>query len=737
MCRQIGGCPGCRQSLERNTPMHSTRRFLSVGVLSLGLALSPTLVSSPSFADTPLAPAHTATEQAVEKTILKTEHTDAVALALKGSTLEMFTYADLPDANRTRLDPAATIFNLEDTDQTHLAVPPGFDFIAPVGTPMWLAPQTQAHGVLWPGWNTEDVRPGALKDDTVYMELVDAKTPEGGAVEVFQVPAFGDPIRVFSSDEELGAYAQPVAAHVHANWGFTRLGTYELTFRASAQLPDGTPVSAEQVYTFVVGEIPADEPSPAPTVEPTSVPTPAPTDAPVPVPSVEPTVAPSDEPTAAPTAESSADPTAAPTAEPSAEPTATPGDGASVSPSAAPSSAEPSSAAPSSAPEPSAGAAVAPKAPAQAPGASQGQPGSASRGSSQGSVQQAPARAGGGAEQCLATEQLVKAAEGGKTTADRAAFNKADYSIRRAVHPGANRAVEGHFDFGAVLTNGVLSAQIKDDRTSPAVWKQTGALNFVLGDSARVKMPAGMGHVAPAGSEVYLIGATQQAGVPWLGWNTQNSELVNQAAGEATMTLKSLEGPGKMSVFLSGNFGATGTTVFNGVGDSFNVPMNTHQHGNWVFTAPGNYSATIEWSVKLKDGSAKTAQGTLGFIVGDAPAAEQGSAPKDENRTKDSESAGEQTKDTGVTQQEPRGSVNAETGIVTKADGSQVRIVGKTADGRDCELPAAALKEAQKASAEGRLAHTGAQAGTAVMVGASALALGVLALLVARRRRAA
>lgn len=115
----------------------------------------------------------------------------------------------------------------------------------------------------------------------------------------------------------------------------------------------------------------------------------------------------------------------------------------------------------------------------------------------------------------------------------------------------------------------------------------------------------------------------------------------------------------------------------------------------------------------------------------------QGSAPKDENRTKDSESAGEQTKDTGVAKQESRGSVNAETSIVTKADGSQVRIVGKTADGRDCELPAAALKEAQKASAEGRLAHTGAQAGTAVMVGAGALALGVLALLVARRRRAA
>ncbi|WP_237221905.1 TIGR03773 family transporter-associated surface protein, partial [Rothia nasimurium] len=238
--------------------------------------------------------------------------------------------------------------------------------------------------------------------------------------------------------------------------------------------------------------------------------------------------------------------------------------------------------------------------------------------------------------QCLATEEVIKTAdqaaaqaagqEASTPTANRASFTelpaKPRFSIVTATNTGSDRATSGHFDFGAVLNGGALSAQVKDDRTSPAVWKQPGALTFILGDAAKTKLPAGMDHIAPAGSEVYLIGATQQANVPWVGWNTQNPALVDQAAGPVTLTLSDLQGPGRLSVFLSGNFGGAGTPVFNGVGDSFSVPLNTHQHGNWVFTAPGIYTATLTWSAKLKDGSTQTATGTLRFEVGDVSAAQ-------------------------------------------------------------------------------------------------------------------
>lgn len=178
---------------------------------------------------------------------------------------------------------------------------------------------------------------------------------------------------------------------------------------------------------------------------------------------------------------------------------------------------------------------------------------------------------------------------------------------------------DGHFDFGARLKGDALDAVVKDDRSSPGSWKSSESLIFALSDaSAKQKMPAGMEKIAPAGTDVFMIGATQVAGVPWLGWNTQDQGLAEHADGDVTMTLDSFDGPGDMSVFLSGNFGSPGTDVFSTKGQkSYRVPLHTHQHGNWVFTQPGHYTATVSYSVNLKDGRQVKATGMLRFAVGD------------------------------------------------------------------------------------------------------------------------
>ncbi|WP_272878580.1 TIGR03773 family transporter-associated surface protein [Rothia nasimurium] len=694
--------------------MHQFPRALSVAALSVALLAGP-LAASPAVAEqgdpapTASQATPTAGEEAAARTVLTVEHTDALAMALANGQLDLFTYADLPGAPRTRLDPAQTVFNLQDRADTRVSVPAGFDFLGAEGSTIWLAPQTQVAGVLWPGWNTEGIHPGELAGDKLTLELVKTKAPEGGAVEVFQSSPFGTE-RVFSSREKLPALQQPVGSHVHANWAFTATGTYELTFRASATRADGTPVSTEQTYTFVVGQLPAELGGPTEATQPTATPSPS----------------------TAPETPSSTSP------EPSAP--------APVETTEAPASAP---AAPS----------YAPFNPAPAPGGSQEsastqtsqQHAAPAAGSSnqvhraptaQNPAQQHPAQqhsaaggSGGAApQQCLATEELVKPAEqaqqGEAGTANRASartLDKPAFTIQKAVNTSTNKATSGHFDFGAVLSGGNLSAQIKDDRTSPAAWKQPGALTFVLGDGAKTTMPGGMGHIAPAGAEVYLIGATQQATVPWVGWNTQNPELVAQASGPATLTLTDLQGPGRLSVFLSGNFGSAGTTVFNGVGDSFSVPLNTHQHANWVFTAPGVYSATLTWTVPLKSGGQATASGTLNFEVGDMAQAQQQTQQQD---------AG-----SGSSTQAPagdgQGSVDSATGLVTRPDGSQVRIVGKTADGRDCTLSEDEHAKAQQASARGELAYTGTSStGALVAAGTLTLLAGAGVLLFVRRRSA-
>lgn len=179
---------------------------------------------------------------------------------------------------------------------------------------------------------------------------------------------------------------------------------------------------------------------------------------------------------------------------------------------------------------------------------------------------------------------------------------------------------EGHFDFGPVMTESGLTVQVKDDRTAPPVWRAVDSVVFALGDAAlrpAEQIPEELGFVAPAGQDVYMVQQVQEAGVPWLGWNTQHESFVNGIGGQgAQMQLQGVEGPGEVAVFLSGTFGElVGQRVFDTVGgpSSYTIPANTHQHANWVFTEAGVYAVTVTLSA-----GAESATGTLRFAVGQA-----------------------------------------------------------------------------------------------------------------------
>ncbi|MFF5021255.1 TIGR03773 family transporter-associated surface protein [Micrococcus luteus] len=190
----------------------------------------------------------------------------------------------------------------------------------------------------------------------------------------------------------------------------------------------------------------------------------------------------------------------------------------------------------------------------------------------------------------------------------------------------------GHFDVGPALSGGSLAPRVKDDRTSPARWRSPGEVVFALGDAAAVRLPAGLGFIGPEGTPVHMIGGVQQAGVPWLGWNTQDPGLLESATGPVTMSLQGVSGPGEVAVFTSGTFGtAVGQRIMDTVGGprSTTVPLNTHAHGNWVFTAPGVYRVSLAFSVPT-DAGTRSGSTTLTFAVGgcSAPAAAAPAAPR-------------------------------------------------------------------------------------------------------------
>jgi len=128
-------------------------------------------------------------------------------------------------------DPAAVTIRL--TSAAGTTSPGGaFSFLGPKGTPVWQIPQTQKPGVIWLGWNTEELKPGQVPGDTVNWRLDKVTGP--GRVSVFEFNSFGQPHVIFNSADGLpDTYQIPIGTHAHGNWSFTEPGTYNLTFTHS------------------------------------------------------------------------------------------------------------------------------------------------------------------------------------------------------------------------------------------------------------------------------------------------------------------------------------------------------------------------------------------------------------------------------------------------------------------------------------------------------------------------
>lgn len=145
---------------------------------------------------------------------------------------------------------------LEVTDAAARDVPTeGFEFLglAP-GEPAFVVPQTEAPGVVWVGWNTQD--PGVLEavDRGVTLRVTGISGP--GAVTVFlQSGSFGEPEVLFSSRD---AYPQEawieLNTHTHANWVFGEAGAYLVDVAFATTTIAGEEVVASGSLRFAVGD---------------------------------------------------------------------------------------------------------------------------------------------------------------------------------------------------------------------------------------------------------------------------------------------------------------------------------------------------------------------------------------------------------------------------------------------------------------------------------------------------
>ena len=510
----------------------------------------------------PLGSAH-----AAGRLVIESGHVDAFNVTAKGDALKLDLKEDVTGSHKTH---AAEDVELHVKSAALKDLPKG----VPGGPKAYWLPMTQDQDLLWPGWDTLGVK-GTGFDESIKLKFDKVEGP--GAIHLFGQGSWGgiEPLLAGGGTQlKAGAIRdQKFAAHTHAHWVFTKPGVYTLTLHAEGRKGGKKVSSNKATYTFTVGDefkgkadAKAEKPAPAPAPKPEDSTTPKkPSD-------TEPTAA-------APAPKDSTKPAAPANPAPADKPkprTSTPKAKAPEKPAA---------------PAPKAKAkakAAAPAKEAKAP-AKHAAPAAPA-------MPEAPAKEEPKAPVCTATEVVRDATQDEVKAATSTSKAKAggSYTIPANTHvhpnwvfskPGTYKltirqsvkgkdgksysdtstltfnvgsssgATSGHFDFGSRFENGKLISSIKDDRKSPAQWVDPSSISFGLGNAAKAKAPAGIEFIAPAGSDVWMIGSTQAPSVPWVGANSMHPSIIQNTTGEITQTLVSASGPGNVGVFTSGNFG--------------------------------------------------------------------------------------------------------------------------------------------------------------------------------------
>ena len=202
----------------------------------------------------------------------------------------------------------------------------------------------------------------------------------------------------------------------------------------------------------------------------------------------------------------------------------------------------------------------------------------------------------------------------------------------------------GHVDMGPRYRDGRWTLMVHDDsRLTRSVWRELDRTVLHVPDTAQRQVPDDPAYAflgAEPGARVHVVPQTQQQDVVWVGWNTQDPEVIETVDRGVTLSLTDVEGPGEVVVYLQdGGFGEPDVLWDSRVAaeQPLWVDVNTHTHANWVFTEPGVYLVTVEATADLVDGTSVAATGTVRYAVGDDASTRQalGAVPAAATTTRD------------------------------------------------------------------------------------------------------
>lgn len=178
----------------------------------------------------------------------------------------------------------------------------------------------------------------------------------------------------------------------------------------------------------------------------------------------------------------------------------------------------------------------------------------------------------------------------------------------------------GHADIAPALVAGTWAIRVKDDSTTPAVWRDPAEVVLRVGDRARITLPEAAHHrfLGKPGDPVYLLPQTRVPGVLWLGFNTQHESVLSGGFQDVSLALSGIDGPGTVHVYFDyGGFRAPHVLWNSAASDQEHVvEPGAHAHANWAFSAPGEYRVRFRATLRRSDGTTAVATSTLRFAVG-------------------------------------------------------------------------------------------------------------------------
>ncbi len=190
----------------------------------------------------------------------------------------------------------------------------------------------------------------------------------------------------------------------------------------------------------------------------------------------------------------------------------------------------------------------------------------------------------------------------------------------------------GHVDMGPRFVDGEWTLMIHDDTVEPSVWRSLDDAVLQVRDTALLPVPDDPNYAfldIEPGTEVHVVPQTQAPDVVWLGWNTQDPEVLAEVGRGVTMSLLGVDGPGTVTMYLqAGNLEPPDVLWSSTVAEAQPVwvEVNTHTHANWVFSEPGVYLLEVEVSADLISGETVSDTRTVRVAVGDGTSTDEARA---------------------------------------------------------------------------------------------------------------